>query len=239
MDLHLEKKKLVTYPLIRLHQEIQLQPRDKNQRKPIKILSSLSNPIKQVKNNRYLDNKHGWTYFLRFGWSLLTQRRRHDLPVLWRRPLDRMELQSLGPYFFTWFTNTSSSSAFHGPFLICSWSLFPRIFHSYLEQHQNDRQKLNCDFLTWNASPFFSLRLTVLAHYFLSSMLYVMLCMYSLGFDGYGSYCLFPTNVVTFRKSCVFWKKIIINKSGIIDPFLLKYLPCWSFESRPLFRQVS
>jgi len=69
------------------------------------------------------------THFLRFGRSLLTQRRRQDLPVLWRRPLDRMELQSLGPYFFTWFRSTSSSSAFHGPFLIySSFPFLPCIF---------------------------------------------------------------------------------------------------------------
>jgi hypothetical protein len=69
-----------------------------------------------------------WSYFLRFGRSLLTQRRRQDLPVLWRRPLDRMELQSLGPYFLTWWSNTWSSSVFHGPFLTCSCSFFPCIF---------------------------------------------------------------------------------------------------------------
>lgn len=57
------------------------------------------------------------SYFFKLGRSLLTHRRRHDLPVLCKRPLDRMELQSLGPYFLTWFTRTSSSSAFHGPFL--------------------------------------------------------------------------------------------------------------------------
>ena len=51
------------------------------------------------------------------GLSLLTQRRRQDLPVRWRRPLDRMELQSLGPKRLTWFKSTSSSSSFHGPFL--------------------------------------------------------------------------------------------------------------------------
>lgn len=57
-------------------------------------------------------------YFLRFGRSLLTQRRRHDFPVRRNKPLDRMELQSLGPYLLTWLIKTSSSSAFHGPFLI-------------------------------------------------------------------------------------------------------------------------
>lgn len=60
----------------------------------------------------------------------MTQRRRQDLPVLCKRPLDRMELQSLGPYFLTWFIRTSSSSAFHGPFLIPS-SLFPSISQNY------------------------------------------------------------------------------------------------------------
>ena len=68
-------------------------------------------------------------YFFKLGRSLLTQRRRHDFPVRCKRPLDRMELQSLGPYFFTWFNNTSSSSAFHGPFLMPS-SLFTSIFFS-------------------------------------------------------------------------------------------------------------
>lgn len=64
----------------------------------------------------------GWViiryYFFKLGRSLLTQRRRQDFPVRCKRPLDRMELQSLGPYFFTCFLNTSSSSAFHGPFFI-------------------------------------------------------------------------------------------------------------------------
>lgn len=58
---------------------------------------------------------------MRLGRSLLTQRRRHDLPVRLRRPLDRIELQSRGPYLLTWLINTSSSSAFHGPFLISSF----------------------------------------------------------------------------------------------------------------------
>lgn len=69
-------------------------------------------------------------YFFKLGLSLLTQRRRQDLPVLCKRPLDRMELQSLGPHFFTWFNRTSSSSAFHGPFLIPS-SLLPSIQNSF------------------------------------------------------------------------------------------------------------
>ncbi|KAG5565434.1 hypothetical protein RHGRI_001353 [Rhododendron griersonianum] len=37
-------------------------------------------------------------YFFKLGLSLLTQRRRQDLPVRCKRPLDRMELQSLGPF---------------------------------------------------------------------------------------------------------------------------------------------
>lgn len=61
-------------------------------------------------------------YFFKLGLSLLTQRRRQDLPVRWRRPLERMELQSLGPYLLTWLIRTSSSSAFHGPFFISSLS---------------------------------------------------------------------------------------------------------------------
>ena len=61
-------------------------------------------------------------YFFKLGLSLLTQRRRQDLPVRCKSPLERMELQSLGPYLFTWFISTSSSSAFHGPFFISSLS---------------------------------------------------------------------------------------------------------------------
>lgn len=72
----------------------------------------------------------GGVYFFKLGLSLLTQRRRHDFPVLCKRPLDRMELQSLGPYFFTWFNSTSSSSAFHGPFLTPS-SPFASISHYF------------------------------------------------------------------------------------------------------------
>lgn len=58
------------------------------------------------------------TYVLRSGLSLLTQRRRQDLPVRARRPLDRMELQSRGPCFRTYSIRISSSSAIHVPFLI-------------------------------------------------------------------------------------------------------------------------
>lgn len=76
-------------------------------------------------------------YFFKLGLSLLTHRRRHDFPVRCKRPLDRMELQSLGPYFFTWFNSTSSSSAFHGPFLIPS-SLFPSIAQN---SHSQNSQK--------------------------------------------------------------------------------------------------
>ena len=56
-------------------------------------------------------------YFLMSGRSLLTQRRRQDLPVRGRRPLDRMELHSRGPFSRTCRRSTSSSSAVHGPFL--------------------------------------------------------------------------------------------------------------------------
>ncbi|KAL8459387.1 hypothetical protein ACS0TY_036761 [Phlomoides rotata] len=35
------------------------------------------------------------------GSANINQRRRHDFPVLCNRPLDRMELPSLGPYFLT------------------------------------------------------------------------------------------------------------------------------------------
>lgn len=76
-------------------------------------------------------------YFFKLGRSLLTQRRRQDLPVLCRRPLDRMELQSLGPYFLTWLIRTSSSSAFHGPFFISpksSYNLLLSIVNSLLFQ---------------------------------------------------------------------------------------------------------
>lgn len=72
-------------------------------------------------------------YFFKLGLSLLTQRRRQDLPVRCKRPLERMELQSLGPYLFTWFTSTSSSSAFHGPFFISSLSIsLQRSHYSFL-----------------------------------------------------------------------------------------------------------
>ena len=62
------------------------------------------------------------TYVLRSGRSLLTQRRRQDLPVRGRRPLDRMELHSRGPCSRTCRRSTSSSSAFHGPFLTAGCS---------------------------------------------------------------------------------------------------------------------
>lgn len=75
-------------------------------------------------------------YFFKLGLSLLTQRRRQDLPVRCKSPLERMELQSLGPYLFTWFISTSSSSAFHGPFFISSLSPsilnFTPFFSSFL-----------------------------------------------------------------------------------------------------------
>lgn len=102
--------------------------------------------VNQSEEEETLKHRQNWVnYFLRFGRSLLTQRRRQDLPVLWRRPLDRMELQSLGPYLFTCLSSTSSSSAFHGPFLICSTcSFFPCIFP--LTQKQK-KVKLLCCFL--------------------------------------------------------------------------------------------
>lgn len=67
------------------------------------------------------------SYFFKLGRRLLTQRRRQDLPVLGKRPLDRMELQSLGPFPFTKFFSISSSSAVHGPFLVASSDLLRRL----------------------------------------------------------------------------------------------------------------
>lgn len=69
-------------------------------------------------------------YFFKLGRSLLTQRRRQDFPVRCKRPLDRMELQSLGPYFLTWLIKTSSSSAFHGPFFISPISSYTHLLPS-------------------------------------------------------------------------------------------------------------
>lgn len=77
------------------------------------------------------------SYFFKLGLSLLTQRRRQDLPVRWRRPLDRMELQSLGPKRLTWFKSTSSSSSFHGPFLktSCDCDLLSSIIVGFPSQN--------------------------------------------------------------------------------------------------------
>ena len=71
------------------------------------------------------------TYVFKLGLSLLTHLRRQDFPVRGNKPLDRMELQSLGPYLSTCFNSTSSSSLLHGPFFmyvlsnslsICTWN---------------------------------------------------------------------------------------------------------------------
>ena len=71
------------------------------------------------------------TYVFKLGLSLLTHLRRQDFPVRGNKPLDRMELQSLGPYLLTCFKSTSSSSLLHGPFFmyvlsnslpICTWN---------------------------------------------------------------------------------------------------------------------
>lgn len=59
-------------------------------------------------------------YFLMSGRSLLTQRRRQDLPVRGRKPLDRMELQSRGPCTRTCSSSTASSSAVQCPFRTAS-----------------------------------------------------------------------------------------------------------------------
>ena len=63
-----------------------------------------------------MKEKWGIDYVFKSGLSLLTQRRRQDFPDLGRRPLDRMELQSRGPYLCTCSIRTSSSSAIQGPF---------------------------------------------------------------------------------------------------------------------------
>lgn len=56
------------------------------------------------------------------GLSLLTHLRRQDFPVRGNKPLDRMELQSLGPHLFTCLNSTSSSSLLHGPFFMYPFS---------------------------------------------------------------------------------------------------------------------
>lgn len=57
---------------------------------------------------------------MRSGLSLFTQRRRQDLPVRGRKPLDRMELQSRGPCTRTCSSSTASSSAVQCPFRTAS-----------------------------------------------------------------------------------------------------------------------
>jgi hypothetical protein len=86
------------------------------------------------------------TYVLRSGRSLLTQRRRQDLPVRGRRPLDRMELHSRGPCSRTCRSSTSSSSAVHGPFLTAGCSppppRPPRGF--ILARHRRQQRPYQC-----------------------------------------------------------------------------------------------
>lgn len=110
------------------------------------------------------------THFLRFGRSLLTQRRRHDLPVLWRRPLDRMELQSLWTYFFTWFMHLIFF-CFRWPFpYVLFLLLFPVHFFHYScnerqDQQHNTTQCFFSVFLYLNQLPFVApIKLLLLTH---------------------------------------------------------------------------
>ena len=126
-----------------------------------KTLYKKVNDIQKERENEMVHDELG--YFFKLGLSLLTQRRRQDLPVLCKRPLDRMELQSLGPHFFTWFNRTSSSSAFHGPFLIPS-SLLPSIQNSF--SFLRHKRSYICHFLCKS----FSISYAALSVIFLSSV---------------------------------------------------------------------